>query len=310
MRKVSVNESSKKFKKHVRRDKYLLLLVAPVLIYYFVFHYLPMYGAVIAFKDFSPGQTIWNSPWVGFRWFREFFASIYFTRLISNTFILSSLALVFSFPVPIIFALLLNEIRRKNLKRTIQTISYLPHFISLVVMVGILSNFLSPSDGVINQLLNRFGMGTINFMGESSWFRPLYIGSGIWQSYGWNSIIYMAALTSIDPHLYEAARIDGCNRWQEMLYITLPGISSTAVMLLILALGNLMNVGFEKIILMYSPAIYDVSDVISTYVYRRGILNAQYSFGSAVGLFNSIINFILLLSVNRISKHYTQIGLW
>src|SRR5690554_4064860 len=154
MRKVSVNESSKKFKKHVRRDKYLLLLVAPVLIYYFVFHYLPMYGAVIAFKDFSPGQTIWNSPWVGFRWFREFFASIYITRLISNTFILSSFALVFSFPVPIIFALLLNEIRRKNLKRTIQTISYLPHFISLVVMVGILSNFLSPSDGVINQLLN------------------------------------------------------------------------------------------------------------------------------------------------------------
>ncbi len=310
MRKILTNESSEKFKKNIRRDKYLLLLVAPVLIYYFVFHYLPMYGAVIAFKDFSPGQSIWESPWVGIRWFKEFFSSIYFTRLISNTFILSGLALIFSFPVPIIFALLLNEIRRKNLKRTIQTISYLPHFISLVVMVGILSNFLSPSDGVINQLLRRFGMEPINFMGESTWFRPLYIGSGIWQSYGWNSIIYMAALTSIDPQLYEAARIDGCNRWKEMRYITLPGIRATAVMLLILALGNLMNVGFEKIILMYSPAIYDVSDVISTYVYRRGILNAQYSFGSAVGLFNSIINFILLLSVNRISRHYTQIGLW
>lgn len=310
MRKLSISESSKIFKKNVCKDKYLLLLAAPVLIYYSVFHYLPMYGAVIAFKDFSPGQSIWSSTWVGFRWFKEFFASIYFTRLISNTIMLSSLSLIFSFPVPIIFALLLNEVRRKNLRRIIQTISYLPHFISLVVMIGILSNFLSPSDGVINQLLRRFGMEPVNFMGESVWFRPLYIGSGIWQNYGWNSIIYMAALTSIDPQLYEAARIDGCNRWKEMRYITLPGIRSTAVMLLILALGNLMNIGFEKIILMYSPAIYDVSDVISTYVYRRGILNSQYSFGSAVGLLNSIINFILLLSVNRISRHYTQIGLW
>lgn len=310
MRKISVSESSQKLKKNIKKDRYLILLAAPVLIYYFIFHYLPMYGAVIAFKDFSPGQTAWNSPWVGFQWFKEFFNSIYFTRLISNTFILSSLSLIFSFPIPIIFALLLNEVRRKNLKRVIQTVSYLPHFISLVVMVGIMSNFLSPSDGIINQLLVKLGEKPINFMGESAWFRPLYIGSGIWQSYGWNSIVYLAALTSIDPQLYEAARIDGCNRWKEMRYITLPGIIPTAVMLLILALGNLMNVGFEKIILMYSPAIYDVSDVISTYVYRRGILSAQYSFGSAVGLFNSVINFILLLTVNKTSKRYTQIGLW
>ena len=263
-----------------------------------------------AFKDFSPGQTIWNSPWAGVRWFRGFFRSVFFGRLISNTFILSGLSLIISFPVPILFALLLNEVKRKNLKRAIQTISYLPHFISLVVMVGILVNFLSPTDGIINRLLKAMGKEPINFMEEPAWFRPLYIGSGVWQSFGWNSIIYMASLSSIDPMLYEATRIDGCNRWKEMRHITLPGLMPTAVMLLILALGNLMNVGFEKIILMYNPATYEVADVISTYVYRRGILGAQYSFGSAVGLFNSVVNFTLLLSVNRVSKRYTQIGLW
>ena len=310
MVKSTLNRSYKRLKKNIIKDKYLLLLVAPVILYYFIFHYIPMYGAMIAFKDFSPGQSILGSPWVGFRWFLDFFRSIYFERLISNTLILSGLSLIISFPIPIIFALLLNEVKRSNLKRLVQTVSYLPHFISLVVMVGIMANFLSPTDGVINQLLKRMGMEPVDFMGQPAWFRPLYIGSGIWQSFGWNSIIYMAALTSIDPQLYEAARIDGCNRWQEMLHITIPGLMPTAVMLLILALGNLMNVGFEKIILMYSPAIYEVADVISTYVYRRGILGTQYSFGSAVGLFNSVINFMLLLTVNRISKQYTQIGLW
>lgn len=306
----TITKSYKRLKKKISKDRYLILLVSPVILYYFIFHYIPMYGAIIAFKDFSPGQTILSSPWVGFRWFLDFFKSIYFGRLISNTLILSGLSLIVSFPIPIIFALLLNEVKRKNLKRTVQTVSYLPHFISLVVMVGIMANFLSPTDGIINQLLVRMGMKPVDFMGEPVWFRPLYIGSGVWQSFGWNSIIYMAALTSIDPQLYEAARIDGCNRWKEMLHITIPGLMPTAVMLLILALGNLMNVGFEKIILMYSPATYEVADVISTYVYRRGILGAQYSFGSAVGLFNSVINFTLLLSVNRISKRYTQIGLW
>lgn len=300
----------KRLWKNIKKDRYLLVLVAPVIIYYFIFNYIPMYGAIIAFKDFSPGDSILFSKWVGLKWFREFFRSVYFGRLISNTFILSGLSLIFSFPVPIIFALLLNEVKRKHLKRVVQTVSYLPHFISLVVMVGIMSNFLSPSDGIINNFLRRLGMEPINFMGEPAWFRPLYIGSGIWQSFGWNSIIYMAALTSIDPQLYEAARIDGCNRWQEMRHITIPGLMPTAIMLLILALGNLMNVGFEKIILMYSPATYNVADVISTYVYRRGILSAQYSFGAAVGLFNSIINFILLITVNKISRRYTQIGLW
>ncbi|MFY9296749.1 MAG: ABC transporter permease subunit [Caldicoprobacterales bacterium] len=310
MNRQVIDKPYKRLWKNIKKDRYLLVLVAPVIIYYFIFNYIPMYGAIIAFKDFSPGDSILFSKWVGLKWFREFFRSVYFGRLISNTFILSGLSLIFSFPVPIIFALLLNEVKRKHLKRVVQTVSYLPHFISLVVMVGIMSNFLSPSDGIINNFLRRLGMEPINFMGEPAWFRPLYIGSGIWQSFGWNSIIYMAALTSIDPQLYEAARIDGCNRWQEMRHITIPGLMPTAIMLLILALGNLMNVGFEKIILMYSPATYNVADVISTYVYRRGILSAQYSFGAAVGLFNSIINFILLITVNKISRRYTQIGLW
>ena len=300
----------KKLRRNIKRDRYLFLLASPILIYFFIFNYLPMYGAIIAFKDFAPGETILSSQWVGIRWFREFFHSVYFVRLIKNTFLLSALGLLFNFPVPIIFALLLNEVQKEKLKRSVQTISYLPHFVSLVVMVGIMSNFLSPTDGIVNNFLVRLGFEPINFLGESSWFRALYIGSGIWQSFGWNSIIYMAALTSIDPNPYEAARIDGCNRWKEIIYITIPGLMPTAIMLLILALGNLMNVGFEKIILMYSPATYDVADVISTYVYRRGILSAQYSFGSAVGLFNSIINFTLLLTVNRISRKVTQIGLW
>lgn len=301
---------TKKLWKDIEKDRYLILLIAPVVIYYFIFNYIPMYGAIIGFKDFMPGKGIFNSPWVGLKWFNEFFRSVYFGRLIRNTFLLSVYSLVFSFPVPVIFALLLNEIRNNYFKRVVQTVSYLPHFISLVVVVGIMANFLSPTDGIFNIFLKRIGMEPINFMGEPGWFRPLYIVSGIWQNFGWNSIIYMAALTAIDPELYEASKIDGANRWKQMVHITLPGLMPTAVMLLILALGGLMNVGFEKIILMYSPATYEVADVISTYVYRRGLLGAQYSFGAAVGLFNSVINFMLLVTMNMVSKKVTEIGLW
>ena len=307
-----MTKGSKLYKLHrnIKKDKYLLILVAPIVVYYFVFSYIPMYGTIIAFKDFTPGKGIWKSQWVGLKWFKEFFNSIYFGRLISNTIILSVYSLLVGFPAPIIFALLINEVDNKAFKRTAQTISYLPHFISLVVVVGIMTNFLSPTDGIINILRKNMGLSPIDFMGDAKWFRTLYVGSGVWQNFGWNSIIYMAALTSIDPQLYEAATIDGAGRWKQMTNITLPGIMPTAVMLLILALGGLMNIGFEKIILMYSPATYSVADVISTYVYRRGILKSQYSFGAAVGLFNSIINFILLISVNKISKSVTNVGLW
>lgn len=310
MKKLLVPRKKNNLFKLIKRDKYLILLVAPVIIYYILFSYVPMYGSIIGFKDFTPGNGILDSPWVGFKWFIEFFKSIYFGRLISNTLILSFLSLIFSFPVPIIFALLLNELKSKHYKLAIQTISYMPHFISFVIVVGIMSNFLSPSDGVINIFIQKIGIKPINFMGDSNWFRPLYIGSGVWQNFGWNSIIYIASLSCIDTQIYEAAKIDGANRWDQMLNVTLPGLMPTTMMLLILSLGGLMNIGFEKIILMYTPATYEVADVISTYVYRRGILGSQYSFASAVGLFNSVVNFVLLISMNKISKKLTEVGLW
>jgi len=292
------------------RDRYLVLMVLPAVIYFVVFHYIPMLGNVIAFQDFQLGAGLFGSEWVGFRWFEEFFVSPFFGRLITNTFLLSFYMLLFSFPVPIIFALMLCEVRDGLFKKTVQTVSYLPHFISLVVVVGILQNFLSPTDGVINQLLEFFGHDPINFMEEPKYFRTLYIVSGIWQQFGWNSIVYFAAISSIDPQLYEAARIDGCSRFRQMWHVTLPGIMPTAMTLLILSLGNMMNIGFEKIILMYSPSTYQVADVISTYVYRRGLEDMQYGYAAAVGLFNSVINLVLLLIVNRISKKFTGVGLF
>lgn len=298
------------FIKYVKRDKYLLLLILPVVIYYVVFSYIPMYGVIIAFKDFSPGKGILGSPWAGLKWFEEYFKSIYFTRTLRNTILISVYNLIWGFPVPIIFALLLNELKDGVFKRTVQTISYLPHFISVVVVVGMMVNFLSPTDGLINLLIKRLGGQPIAFMSDPKWFRTLYVGSGIWQEFGWNSIIYLAALSSLDPQLYEAARIDGANRWQQVWHITIPGIMPTAIILLILSIGGLLSVGFEKIILMYSPATYETADVISTYVYRRGILNSQYSFGAAVGLFNSVISFILLYFANGISKRVTEVALW
>ena len=296
--------------KNLSRDKYLLILVAPVLIYYIVFHYMPMYGTLMAFVDYVPGQPILQSEWVGFKWFHEFFSSIFFWRLIRNTFLLSGLTMIFTFPLPIIFAIVLNEVKNRYFKKTIQTISYMPHFVSLVVIVGIVVNMLSVRDGVINNILEQFGMERIDFMNDPNGFRPLYIIIVIWQSYGWNSIIYMASLSSIDPSLYEAATIDGANRWQQIIYITLPSLRPVVMMLLILTVGMLMSVGFEQVMLMYNPATYGTADVISTYVYRRGIIGSQFSFGAAVGLFNSLINFTLLLAANYASKKLTASSLW
>jgi len=299
----------KQLVKSIKRDRYLLILATPVFLYYLIFHYFPMYGVIIAFKDYTPGLGIMGSPWVGIRWFKDFFNSIYFFRLLRNTILISLYGIIWGFPIPIIFALLLNEVRDGIFKRSIQTVSYLPHFISLVVVVGMIIE-LTSVDGIINQIIRRLGYAPIDFMNEPRWFRTIFIGSGIWQNFGWNSIIYLAALSSIDPQLYEAAKIDGAGRWQQMRYITLPSIMPTAIILLILNLGSLLSVGFEKIILMYNPRTYEVADVISTYVYRRGILGGEYSFGAAVGLFNSVANLILLIIVNKIAKQITEIGLW
>ncbi len=293
-----------------RQNKYLLLLALPGIVYYFLFHYAPMYGVVIAFKNYKGGTSMMQAPWVGLKWFQEFFGSIYFGRLLRNTLLISLYNLVFGFPLPILFALVLHETQNRLFKRVVQTVSYLPHFISVVVVVGMLQTMLSTTDGVVNNLIRASGGEVVNFFGSSRWFRPLYVGSGIWQSFGWNSIIYLAALTNADPTLYEAARIDGANRWQQTLNVSIPCILPTMVILLIMQLGRTMSVGYEKIILMYQPATYEVADVISTYVYRRGIVNGQFSFATAVGLFNSVINMVLLVSVNAVSRRLGDVSLW
>lgn len=304
------NGSWPALRRRIWRDRYLLLLISPVILYYAVFHYGPMLGAVIAFKDYSPGLGIFGSPWVGFSHFVEFFNSFYFDRLIRNTLLLSLYSLLWGFPVPIIFALLLNELRSQLLKRAAQTISYLPHFISVVVIAGMLVTFLSPTDGIVNNLRALVGFERIDFMSNPDYFRSVYIVSGIWQEFGWGAIIYLAALAGIDPHLYDAADVDGAKRWQKVLYITLPSLVPVMVILLILNAGNLMVVGFEKVLLLYNPAVYETADVIQTYVYRRGIVSSDYSFAAAIGLFNSVINLALLLIVNRIARRVSETSLW
>ncbi len=297
--------------KIINRDKYIIALVVPAFLFFVIFHYIPMYGLIISFKNFNPGLGIMDSPWIGFRWFEEFFKSIYFLRLLKNTILLSLYNLIFGFPVPILFALMVNEVRVSFLKRSIQTISYLPYFISTVVIVGLMVNMFSPTDGIINKfIVDIFNTEPIQFMSQSKWFRPLYISSGIWQSFGFGSIIYLAALTGIDITQYEAAKIDGAGKLKQIIHISIPGIMPTITILLILSIGSMLSVGFEKIILMYTPATYDTADVIATYVYRRGIIGGQYSFSAAVSLFNSVINFLLLITANGLSKRYAKNSLW
>lgn len=306
----SQKEKFRKFIYQIKRQKYMHILVTPTIIYFLIFSYLPMYGIIVAFKDFSFTKGILGSPWVGLSNFKSFFNSIYLWRLLKNTVLLSLYSIIFSFPVPILFALLLNEVNNKKFKNIVQTVSYFPRFVSVVIVVGMLHTLLSPENGMINGVLNKFGIDSIAFMQSSKWFRPLYVISGIWQSFGWTSIIYLAALTSISPELYEAAEIDGSNRFQKIIYISIPSIMPTIAILLILAVGGIMNVGFEKIILMYNPGIYEVADVISTYVYRKSILGGEFSFGTAIGLFNNVVNFILIILANRISKIISEVSLW
>src|SRR5713101_6537586 len=294
-------------RRDLRRNKHIYLMLLPVVLYYLIFHYGPMWGALIAFQDFNPVKGIFGSKWVGLQNFQDFFASVYFTRLLFNTLAISVLELVFGFPAPIILALLINELRWNPFKRLVQSVTYLPHFISLVVVVGMLFDFFA-RDGITNQLLSL--SDPIAFMQDPSWFRQLFVGSGIWQHVGWGSIVYLAAIATIDPTLYEAAKVDGANRFRQMWHITLPGILTTIVILLVLRIGAVMSVGYEKIILMYNPLTYETADVISTYVFRRGVLQADFSFSAAVGLFNSVINLVLLYTANRVSCRLTQTSLW
>lgn len=293
----------------IKQNKYLYLLIIVPLIYYAIFCYGPMYGVLIAFKDYNMAKGVWASPWVGMEWFEKFLTDPYFWKLVRNTLLLNIYGLLWGFPIPIILALMLNEVYILKFKRVVQTVSYLPHFISTVVVCGMLVNFLS-LDGLVNQIMEALGMEKVQFLMMPQYFRTIFTASGIWQSCGWNSIIYLASLTAVDQEIVEAAQIDGANRWQRIRHVTLPAITPTISIMLIMQLGHLMQLGYEKIILLYNGSTYETADTIATYVYRRGILGADYSYSTAVGLFQSVIGVILLVSANKISKRLSDTSLW
>jgi len=296
-------------KKDFAKYKLLYLMLLPVLAYFIIFCYLPMYGIVIAFQDYKPRLGIAGSKWVGLDNFLEFFTSAFFGRIVRNTVLLNLYNLIFGFPVPIIFAILLNEIKMTKFKRVVQSITYLPHFITTVIIASIIIQFTN-SEGFITRLVNNLTNHTGALISDASMFRTIYVVSDIWQSFGWNSIIYLAAITNIDPNLYEAAYIDGANKIRQMWHITLPGILPTVIIMLILACGRIMSIGWEKAFLLQSPLTYETSDIISTYVYRKGFEEMDYSYSAAVGFFNSVINLILLTFANKISRKFGENSLW
>lgn len=298
-----------KVRNDLKRNWDLYLLVVPVILFYLIFCYKPMYGAIIAFKDFSPAKGILGSPWVGLDNFIEFFNSIYFLRILKNTLTISVTSLIFGFPAPILLALLINELKTRYFARAVQTITYMPHFISIVVICGMIKDFTSDT-GLVNIIIGFFGGETANLLNNPVYFVPIYVISNIWQGVGWGSIIYLAAIAGIDQSRYEAAEIDGAGYFKRVLHVTIPGILPTIVILLILNVGSLMNVGFEKILLLYNPLTYETADVISTFVYRKGILEFNWSYSTAVGLFNSAVNFILIVFSNTISKKLNETSLW
>ena len=299
----------KSFINDIRKNKGLYIILIPVLAFFIIFAYLPMFGLVMAFEDYTPKGGFFGSKFVGFKHFIDFFGSVYFGRLIRNTLLISVLNLVFGFPAPIIFALLLNEVGNKAFKKAIQTVSYLPYFISLVIVCGLVADFTA-SDGPITELIVSLGGKRMNYLGQPEYFRPIYILSDMWQGIGFSSIIYLAALSGIDQELYEAAQLDGAGKIRQLIHITLPGISTTIITLLILRMGTMFAVGYEKIILLYSTNTYETADVISSYVYRKGLQEFNYSYSAAVGLFNSIINTVLLVISNALSRKFTETSLF
>lgn len=286
----------------------LYLVVIPVLVFYILFHYRPIYGAVIAFENFVPKKGIWGSEWVGLKHFADFFQSPSFPLLLRNTVKISFLTILFGFPAPIILALLINEIRNRKFAGVIKTVSYFPHFISLVVVCAMVKSFVSDT-GLIGELVNRFSGSSTSLLNDPKYFVTIYVASDIWQEVGWSSIIYLAALSGVDEQLYEAAEIDGAGLWSKLIHVTIPGIMPTVIIMLIMRLGNVLSVGYEKIILLYNPMTYSTADVIMTYVYRKGLQEFNYSISTAVGLFNSVINFAFLIIVNGISKKVSDISL-
>jgi putative aldouronate transport system permease protein len=309
-----------RFRREFHRAKFVYLMFLPVAVYYIIFSYLPMYGIIIAFQDYQPGMGFFEgADFVGLKNFRELFSSPMFSKLIRNTLLLNLWELAIGFPAPIMLALMLNEVRSSKFKRTVQTISYLPHFIAMVVVIGILKDVLS-SEGLFNTIRQFVHVSLrgrplsdfkpVLYLNIPGYFRPIYTLSGVWQGVGWGSILYLSTLTAIDPELYEAAEIDGAGRFRKMLHVTLPGISPTIIIMLIFAVGGLMSTGFEKLILLYQPLTYDVADTLGTYVYRKGLEETRYSFSTAVNLFTTVINFMLIITVNRISKSVSETSLW
>ncbi len=294
----------------IRRDFRLYLMLVPVILFFVIFVYRPMWGLKIAFQDYNIYLGSKGSPWVGFKNFIDFFTGPYFWRLLKNTLLISLYGLLFGFPIPIILALLFNEMRRTGIRKIGQTATYIPHFVSAVVVAGLVTNFLAPNTGIINNIIAKFGGERQYFLMEPKYFRGVYTIMNIWRSAGFNSIIYLSALTSVDETLYEAAVLDGANRWKQIWHVTLPGILPTIVTMLIINLGNILNVGYETIILLYQPATYETADVISTYVYRTGLIDGQYSLGAAIGMFNGVVGFILVFVTNKISKRVTEYSLW
>lgn len=309
---VEVTEASKwaSKRKKMLNSWQLYAFASLAFLCFLIFHYVPMYGILMAFKNYSPALGIWNSPWVGFDHFIRFFESHHFWTLMKNTLGINIYALAVGFPLPIILALALNEAKEGAFKKITQTVTYAPHFISVVVITGMIVSFLSPTTGIINHFIEFLGFERIPFMTDPKWFKTVYVLSGVWQGTGWASVIYLAALSGVDPTLHEAATMDGATRLQRVMHINLPTILPTIMILLIMNVGSLMAMGFEQIILMQNPLNLSSSNVIATYVYEMGLLNNQFSFAAAIGLFNSVINAILLISVNKISSKVSEVGLW
>lgn len=294
----------------IRRNYDLYLLLIPGLVFLVIFKYTPIYGLVIAFQNFNIFKGIGGSEWVGFQQFARLFHSADFGLIMANTLLISLYKIVFLFPIPIIIAVLLNEVGRMWFKRSIQTIIYLPHFLSWVVIAGLFVNILSPSTGIVNSIIGWFGGEPVNFFMDNHYFRSLLVATAGWKETGWNAIIFIAAIAGLDPELYEAAKLDGASRVRQMFHITLPGISTTIVLMLILRIGGVLEAGTEQILLMYNPTVYDTGDVIGTYIYRMGLTSMEYSFSTAVGLFESVIGFILVVGGNQLSKRITGKSIW
>jgi putative aldouronate transport system permease protein len=314
MMKVSTHQSYlvNRLIRATKRDKYLLIMVLPALVLLILFRYIPIYGVLIAFQKYRVGNDFLAGPWVGFQHFIKFINGPYFFRLTRNTFLLGAYSILWGFPLPIMLALMFNEIKDGLVKKVAQTISYLPYFISTVIIVGIIKEMMMIDGGKINEIIASLGGQKINFFNEARWFRTIYIGSMVWQGMGYNAIIYLAALSGVSPELYESATLDGATRLQKIRFISIPSIMPTVVVLFILAVGGIMGNDFTRIILIYSPATYETSDVISTYVYRLGLQSnpPQYSYSAAVGLFNSVISFAFLVSANTVSKRFSESSLW